>query len=174
MTATGVGLGSVALVADPDLRATRIRGREVFLGAAVAAGLYGIFRVGDRLARRIMPRGGDDIEEVYRLRRLRPGPELALRLSLVIAPAEELFWRGLVCRRLAARFGPWRGAFVAAAAYGGAHVVTGNLTLTGAASTAGAYWSALAAAGVPMGALIVSHAVWDIWIFLLQPTGPRR
>jgi uncharacterized protein len=171
MTATGAGLGTLALVAEPELRRTRIRPRDLALGAAAAAGLYAIFGVGDRAARRIMPTGGEDIDEVYRLRALRTAPELAARLAVVIAPAEELFWRGLVCRRLVARLGPLRGAAAAAAAYGGAHVVTGNLTLTGAAATAGAYWSALAAAGLPMGALIVSHVIWDIWIFLVQPTG---
>jgi uncharacterized protein len=170
MTATGIGLGTLALVADPELRRTRVRARDVGLGGATAAGLYAIFRLGDRLARRIMPSGGEDIDRVYALRSLRPAGELAARLGLVIGPAEELFWRGLVCRRLAERLGPWRGAAVATVAYGGAHAVTGNLTLIGAATTAGAYWSALAAAGMPMGALIVSHVIWDIWVFLVQPT----
>ncbi len=48
--------------------------------------------------------------------------------------------------------------------------MTANLTLMGAAGVAGAYWATLSAAGLPMGALIVSHIVWDIWIFLLAPT----
>jgi hypothetical protein len=56
------------------------------------------------------------------------------------------------------------------AAYGSAHLVTGNLTLIGAASVAGAFWGALHARGVPMGALIVSHMAWDVWIFLIAPT----
>lgn len=173
MTATGACLGSLALVADPDLRKTRIRPAHIALGAVTAAGLYAVFRVGDRLARRIMPKGGEDIDEVYRLRALRPAPELAARLALVIGPAEELFWRGMIQRALAERFGRWRGAALAAGAYGAAHVMTGNLTLTGAAATAGAYWSTLAAGGLPMGALIASHAMWDVWIFLVQPTaGP--
>jgi membrane protease YdiL (CAAX protease family) len=174
MTATGACLGSLALAADPELRRTRIRARDVALGLAAAAGLYGVFRVGDHLARRIMPRGGEDIDEVYRLRTLRPTAELVARLALVIGPAEELFWRGLVQRRLVARLGPLKGTAVAAGVYGAAHVVAGNPTLLGAATTAGAYWSALAAAGMPMGALVMSHVVWDIWIFLLQPTTDRR
>jgi len=33
-------------------------------------------------------------------------------------------------------------------------------------------WAALAALGVPMPALVGSHVVWDIWIFLVQPTQP--
>ena len=71
------------------------------------------------------------------------------------------------------RFRRWRGAALGSALYGGAHVVTGNLTLTGAASTAGAYWSALHAAGLSLPALVVSHIAWDVWTFLIAPTsGP--
>lgn len=172
MTATGLALGGLALVSEPDLRRTRIRGRDVALGLSSAAGLYGIFQAGDRLARRIMPRGAQEIGGIYSLRRLRPAAELAARLTLVIAPAEEFFWRGFLQRRLDRRVGAWPAAALGATAYGGAHVVTGNFTLTGAAAVAGAYWAVLTAAGLPMGALVVSHMVWDVWIFLLAPTEP--
>lgn len=147
-----------------------MRARHVPLGLAVAAGLYAIFQVGDRMARRMVPGGRGQIREIYELRRLRPPEEIAARLALVIGPAEELFWRGWLQRRLAARYGSISGALAAATAYGGAHLVTGNTTLIGAAAMAGVYWSALAAAGVPMAALIVSHMAWDIWIFLIAPT----
>jgi len=175
MTSAGTVLGTLALVSERDLRRDiRIRKKDIGLGLAAAAGLYGVFQAGDRLARKLLPTGGDDIGEIYSLDRLRPKPEIAARLALVIGPAEELFWRGFVQRRLQrTRLGRWKGAAAAAAAYGGAHVVTGNLTLTGAAGVAGAYWSALAAAGMPMGALIVSHVAWDVWIFLVAPTAPR-
>jgi hypothetical protein len=62
------------------------------------------------------------------------------------------------------------GAAAASLAYGGAHLVTGNVALIGAAGVAGLYWSVLAAMGAPMAALITSHVVWDIWIFLVAPT----
>lgn len=170
MTLTGLSLGSLSLLAEPELRATRIRGRDVAAGLGSAAALYGVFVVGDRLARRIMPSGGRDIEDIYGLRRLRPRAEIAARLAFVIGPAEELFWRGFVARRLRRRLGPWRGAAAAAAAYGGAHIVTGNPTLVGAAGAAGAFWSALDAAGMPMASLVVSHVAWDLWTFLIAPT----
>lgn len=173
MTATGATLGSLSIVSDREVRRTRVGARDVALGLASAAALYGVFQVGDRLARRIMPTGGDDIDAIYGLQDLRPKPELAARLALVIGPAEELFWRGFVQRRLERRLGRWRGAAASASAYGGAHLVTRNLTLTGAASVAGAYWSGLAALGMPMGALVVSHVAWDVWIFLVAPTVPR-
>jgi membrane protease YdiL (CAAX protease family) len=172
MTKTGIALGWLSLATEPDLGRLRPRANDVALGVGSAAALYGIFQAGDRLARRLMPRGAEDIGQVYELRNLRPAPEIAARLALVIGPAEELFWRGFVQRRLASRFGRWPGAALASVAYAGAHVSTGNLTLVGAAGTAGAFWSTLAAAGFPMPALIVSHVAWDLWIFLIAPTQP--
>jgi membrane protease YdiL (CAAX protease family) len=170
MTATGLSLGSLALAARPELRRTRIRGRDVALGLGIAAGLYGVFKVGDQVARRIMPKGSKEIEEMYALRDLLPAAQIAGRLALIIAPAEELFWRGFVQDRLQRRLGTWPGAAAATAAYGGAHLSTGNLTLLGAANVAGAAWGGLYAAGVPMGALVVSHVAWDLWTFLVAPT----
>jgi hypothetical protein len=172
MTGTASVLGAVSLLGSPRLRRQRWSAREVALGTAIAAGLYGVFTVGDRVARVVMPSGDQDIGDIYELRRLRPRAELALRLALVIAPAEELFWRGLLQDWLAERYGPSKGAAIAAAMYGGAHICTGNPTLVGAATIAGAAWSGLAAAGAPMPALIASHIIWDVWIFLVRPTQP--
>jgi membrane protease YdiL (CAAX protease family) len=171
MTMTGLGLGSLALLASKAARGTRIGRRDVAGGLASAAALYATFRVGDRFARRFVPGGEAQIRDIYTLRTLRPKSEIAARLAAVIGPAEELFWRGLVQEDLMARFGRWRGSALAAMAYGGVHIVTGNFTLFGAAGIAGAHWCLLRAAGVPLGALVVSHVTWDIWIFLVQPTG---
>jgi membrane protease YdiL (CAAX protease family) len=171
MTLTGLGLGSLALLTSRPARRTRIGPADVALGLASAATLYTTFRVGDSFARRFVPGGDEEIRDIYTLRTLRPRPEIATRLAIVIGPAEELFWRGLVQEALMARFGRWPGAALAAMAYGGVHIVTGNFTLFGAAGIAGAHWCALYAAGVPLGALVVSHVTWDIWIFLVQPTG---
>jgi CAAX protease family protein len=173
MTATGLALGGLALATEPELRRTRVRGSDLAAGLASAAGLYAVFLAGDRAARQLLPKGGQEIGQIYALQDLRPRGELAARLALVIGPAEELFWRGFVNRRLARRLGPWLGAAIGSAAYGGAHIATGNFTLLGAAGVAGAYWSALAAAGMPMGALVVSHAAWDLWTFLVLPTSGR-
>jgi CAAX protease family protein len=166
MTATGLTLGALALIGEPEARRVRIGPREAAFGLASAAALYAIFRGGDALARDAMPRGAQEIGEVYGLRALKPRDELGLRLGLVIGPAEELFWRGFVQARA--------GFVSAAALYGGAHLVSENATLVGAATVAGAYWGLLRALGMPLGALIVSHVAWDIWIFLVAPTEELR
>jgi membrane protease YdiL (CAAX protease family) len=171
MTTTGVVLGGLALLANPRLRRTRIRPPHVLVGLTSAATLYATFKAGDRFARRFVPGGDAQIRDIYALRELAPRSDTALRLAAVIGPAEELFWRGLVQEALARRYGRWTGAAMAATAYSAVHVTTGNFTLMGAAGVAGAHWCALYAAGVPLGALIVSHCAWDVWIFLVQPTG---
>jgi membrane protease YdiL (CAAX protease family) len=171
MTYTGLGLGSLALVTSPPARRAGIRWWHVPVGLLSAGILYVTFQVGDRFVRRFVPSGDREIREIYALRTLRPKEEIATRLATIVGPAEELFWRGLVQAALMRRFGRWRGAALATMAYGGVHVTTGNFTLMGAAGVAGAHWCTLYAMGVPLGALIVSHVAWDIWIFLVQPTG---
>ena len=162
MTLTGAALGGLAFATGPEVRRARFRPGDVALGLASAAGLYAIFRAGDAFARQVMPQGDAEIGDIYALRELRPKEELALRLALVIGPAEELFWRGYVQSRA--------GYLVTTALYGGAHIVTENWTLVGAATVAGAYWGLLRALGAPLGALVASHVAWDIWIFLIGPT----
>jgi membrane protease YdiL (CAAX protease family) len=169
--AVGVGgLGAFALYANPDLRKTRVTPADVARGIASAGLLYGIFQVGDRFARKVMPNGGAEIDEIYRKRGLAPDPFIAATLAILIAPGEELFWRGLVNGYLAQRLGPVAGSAAGATVYGAIHLVSGNLTLTGAAGVAGAFWSLEQLAYGRMGTLIVSHIGWDLWIFLVRPT----
>jgi hypothetical protein len=167
----GVGsLGLYALACEPSLRRERPRGRDLLAGLGSAAALYGIFQVGDRMARRIMPAGAQEIGAIYELRRAAPRPAIVTVLALIIGPGEELFWRGLVQRNLQRRYGAIAGWLLASSAYGAVHLVSENLTLTGAAGTAGLFWGALYAKEQRLPPLIISHVAWDIWIFLIAPT----
>jgi membrane protease YdiL (CAAX protease family) len=169
--AAGVGsLGAYALYANPDLRRTRVRPSDVARGVASAGLLYGVFQLGDRFARRVMPNGGAEIDDIYRKRGLAPDPLIAGALALLIAPGEELFWRGLLNRYLVQELNPVAGNAAGAIIYGAIHLVSGNLTLTGAAGVAGAFWSLEHLAQGRMAPLIVSHVAWDLWIFLVRPT----
>jgi membrane protease YdiL (CAAX protease family) len=170
MTGTGITLGGLALTAQPELRKTRIGLKEIILGLGSAAALYGIFQVGDKISRKIVPNGGKQIDSIYALKRLRPRKELVIRLSTVVGPSEEIFWHGFLQDGLMKKFGKFWGWFLSTAAYGACHTVSGNFTLVGAATIAGGFWGALYALGVPLGALIVSHIAWDNIIFLVAPT----
>ena len=171
MTATGLGLGGWALLTSRPSRRVGVGPGRVLAGLGSALALYLTFKSGDRFARRFVPGGDAQIRDIYALRSLRPRTEIATRLALIVGPGEEIFWRGLVQSALMRRYGRWPGGALAALAYAGVHVTTGNFTLLGAAGVAGAHWCVLYAARVPLGALIVSHVAWDLWIFLVQPTG---
>lgn len=170
MTLGAGSLGLYALRVRPELRSQAPRRRDLLPGILSAVGLYAIFQIGDRLSRRIMPAGEEDIEAVYHLRTLAPKGLIAVLLVTVIGPSEELFWRGLVQEAFVERLGPVKGTAAGAATYGATHLVTGNLTLTGAATVAGGYWGAEYAWRRRLGPLLVSHILWDVWIFLVQPT----
>lgn len=169
--AVGVGsLGAFALYANPALRRTRARPRDLVVGLGTAVGLYGVFQVGDRVARKVIPGGAADIEDIYLRRNLADHQFIALALALLIAPGEELFWRGLVNGYLAQELGPVKGNALGATIYGAVHLVTRNFTLFGAAGIAGAYWSLQWLFEGRMASQVVSHVAWDVWIFLVQPT----
>ncbi len=170
MTGTGITLGGLALTSQPELRHAKIGLKEIVLGLGSAAALYGIFHIGDKMSRKIVPNGGQQIDSIYALKRIRPRKELMLRLGLVIGPAEEYFWRGFLQDGLMKKFGKLKGWLLGSAAYGGVHIASGNFTLIGAATIAGGFWGGLYALGVPLGALIVSHIAWDNIIFLIAPT----
>ena len=170
MTGTGIVLGGLAWTARPELRKTRIGLREIILGLGSAAALYGIFNIGDKMSRKVLPHAGNQIEQIYALKRIRPRKELMMRLGLVVGPSEEYFWRGFLQDGLMKKFGKFTGWLLGTAAYGGVHIASGNFTLIGAATVAGGFWGALYALGVPLGALIVSHIAWDNIIFLIAPT----
>jgi membrane protease YdiL (CAAX protease family) len=170
MTLGAGSLGLYALAVEPELRRERPRPRDLAVGLASAAALYGVFQAGDRLARRITPAGEGEIAAIYELRSLAPRPAIATALALVIGPSEELFWRGLVQRSLQRRLGRLGAAALTSIVYGGIHLVSENLTLTGAAGVAGAFWGAVYAREQRLGGLILSHVAWDLWIFLIAPT----
>ncbi|MDL1898666.1 CPBP family intramembrane metalloprotease [Anaerolineae bacterium CFX7] len=174
MTYTGAALGPIALAAQPQLRKTRFTWTDVVLGLSSAGVLYAIFQVADRVTRKILPGGARDIDAIYGLDAYRPKQEIAARLALIIGPAEELFWRGFIQERFMNAYGRIIGTGMATAAYGGAHLVAGNFTLIGAATVAGAFWGGMAMLGATPGTLIISHAFWDVFIFLIAPTQERQ
>jgi CAAX protease family protein len=170
MTLSVGGLMAYALATEPSLRRERPKARDLATGLGSAAALYGIFQLGDRFARQIMPAGDQEIGAIYALRRAAPRPAIAAALALVIGPGEEIFWHGFVQRRLQRRYGRLRAWLLTSAVYGGIHLVSKNLTLTGAAATAGLFWGGIFAVEGRLASTIVSHVSWDIWIFLIAPT----
>ncbi len=146
-------------------------GLDVALGVGTFALLYAAFWIGDKLIRFIRPVSGNEISAIYELRTQAPLVVIALLLVFVIAPAEELYWRGLVNWAIGARWGDGAAVILGTAAYGAVHLVTQNAAIVLAALAAGFVWSLLYAIRRRLFPVIISHVLFDLFLFVLAPLG---
>lgn len=162
---------AVSARAAPSGLAARLRPRagDLALGLALAAVLYagtrfvlwaGCGGVTDALC--------DPLAELvgrFRARALFP----AIVLGLFAAPAEELFWRGLVQERLVARLGAPLGVASATGIAVAVALATREPVLALATAPTYAVWGALAAWRRSLAAPIVSHAAWTLLVAVIAP-----
>ena len=98
----------------------------------------------------------------------------ALLLSVVVmVPAEELFWRGLVQAELAARHGVAAAAIVTWVAFTAVNVPSRSVPIVLGAAVGGAVWAALAWWSGGMLASLASHILWT-GLMLALPPAPGR
>jgi membrane protease YdiL (CAAX protease family) len=93
----------------------------------------------------------------------------AVVLATLVAPAEELFWRGFVQERLVRRLGPWPGVAVTTSLAVALALATREPLLALATLPTYAAWGALAAWRGGLFAPIVSHAVWSVLVASIAP-----
>jgi membrane protease YdiL (CAAX protease family) len=112
-------------------------------------------------------------QAVYDQRRgLSLGQALAISL-LVVAPGEELLWRGVVLGVLMRALPGWPVASVIAwAAYVAANAFSGSIPIMLAAAVGGAAWTALAAWTGGVVAPLACHVMWT-GLMIVRPPVPR-
>jgi membrane protease YdiL (CAAX protease family) len=145
------------------------RWADFVLGLLSAIVLYGVFYLGRGVLLALWPESSSYLALVYAPRRGISLLVVALLLLLVTGPAEEIFWRGLVQRVLVDRLGPARGLAAAVFLYTAVHVWTLNLPLLLAALAAGVFFGLLYLRSGRLPAVMVSHALWGVIIFVLFP-----
>jgi len=168
------GVAGVGLVVEPTLRrelAEELRRdgvRGVVEGVGLALGLYALFWIGNHLVRHVG--FGESVDLVYGLGHGVSRVRIAALLLWVIGPAEEIVWRGLVQRQWA-RQEPRASMGWATALYAAVHVPSGNWVLVMAAAVAGMVWGGWYYVRRRLWANIVSHALWDVLVFVVWPLG---
>lgn len=142
----------------------------VCLGVAIAAALWGVFWVGDKVSTALFSFPSPQIAAIYGLRDGHSSVAIGLALLLVIGPAEEIFWRGYVQHGLSVRCGRNAGFLLTTLIYTLVHLWSFNLMLLLSAFVAGAAWGLLYRLFPRhLAAIIISHAIWDCVVFVVFP-----
>ncbi|MFM8474022.1 MAG: lysostaphin resistance A-like protein [Candidatus Kapaibacterium sp.] len=145
------------------------RGRLV-LGGLVHGVLWATISVGGLIVMRtFVPWLHDEAERIFSLSAQVPGWMSSVLLVLLIAPAEELFWRGYVLAFLSQRVGAKHAPWFMAALDALVHTATGNILLVGAAGFFGLRWARLRERTGYLLPCVISHAAWDIIVFVIYP-----
>lgn len=142
---------------------------HVPLGLGSAVVLYLMFFTGHKIAALILPFASDQVGLVYRTRGQADLWLIAVLLFAWVGPAEEVFWRAFVQRRLGRQYGPFAGFVVTAAIYTVVHIWSFNLMLLAAAGLCGLFWGAMFFRFRSVWPALISHAVWDVVIFVFLP-----
>lgn len=143
---------------------------NIALGVGLAAVLWGVFWLGEYLSTLMFDFARPQVDSIYGMKEGENPVTLTLLMLLIIGPAEEIFWRGCLQNRLSARWNPNIGFVQTTLAYGLVHISKFNFMLIMAAMVAGAVWG-LAYRFFPekLGAIIISHALWDCAVFIWFP-----
>ena len=144
--------------------------RQLLLGIALAAALWGVFWVGDKLSSLMFGFARGPVDSIYGMTTGIQPWIIALLLLFIIGPAEELFWRGFVQQQLSSHWGENWGFVVTTAIYTLIHLWSFNFMLIMAALVCGIVWGGLYRLQPKwLPALVVSHAVWDACVFVAFP-----
>lgn len=171
MTVTAFSLAAVSLILQ------RKQAKDIYafnaafipIGILSAVFLYGVFWVGHFLSTRILPFAAAQVDSIYTIRAGQNPWIVAGLLAFIIGPAEEIFWRGFVQKRLSNKYGILAGIVLATAFYTLVHLWSFNLMLLAASAVCGAFWGLFFAATDNLWPVIISHVVWDVTIFILWP-----
>jgi len=141
----------------------------IIIGLVSAAILYFVFYAGDYISKQIFDFADKQVMGIYCNKVLLDPMVIGLLLFFIIGPAEEIFWRGFVQDTLAEKFGDNAGWIVGALIYGGVHIFALNFMLFMAALVCGLFWGYMFKRYKSLWPGIISHAVWDLTIFVLIP-----
>lgn len=171
MTTSAVVLTALATLSCRECVTTlRFTPRQIVAGVAIAAVLWAVFWVGDKVSQLMFSFARPEVDMIYGMKTGTDPVVVGLLLLLIIGPAEELFWRGFVQRSLSARWGTDAAFAVTLVLYTVIHVWAFNVMLLLAALVVGGCWGLLyRLRPQALPALIVSHAVWDVCAFVLFP-----
>jgi membrane protease YdiL (CAAX protease family) len=144
--------------------------KSIIIGLGFASVLYVIFLIGQAISHFLFSFSQSQVNSIYGLGKGSSMWMIIMLLLFVTGPAEEIYWRGFLQKRLADRYGAWQGWLLATAVYAGVHICSLNFMLVGAAAVAGLFWGWLYWRLDNLALVMISHATWSAAIFAIFPT----
>lgn len=171
MTGSACILSTLSTIFNPGWwKRVKLSGRGVVEGIAIAVVLWGVFWIGDKLSQIIFNFARGQVDLIYGMKEGESPWLLTALMLLLIGPAEEIFWRGYVQQTLQKRWNPNAGFVVTTLIYAIVHAGSCNFMLVMAAFVAGAAWGLLYRLFPDkFFAIILSHALWDVAVFVWFP-----
>ena len=146
--------------------------KEVALGLVSAVALYGVFYLGNYHSTAWFDFAKPQIGNIYSMKDGNNLYLVGVLLLILIGPAEEIFWRGYVQRTVGHKYGDWTAFILTTLVYTLVHVWSFNFMLIMAAMVCGAFWGLMFMFNKKnLVSLVISHAVWDLSVFILFPIG---
>lgn len=143
--------------------------RDAFIGLNSAALLWGMFYVGNWLSSLMFSFAEAQVDSIYALKEGSDKWLLGALLFFLIGPAEEIFWRGYVQQLLEERKGKQFALVATSTVYALVHLWSFNFMLIMAALVCALFWGLLYMYHKNLLTLTLSHAMWDLTVFVLFP-----
>ena len=171
MTFSGMTLTLYSTWASPGWwKDVRLDIDNVVMGVVLAAALWGVFWLGEFFSTMLFDFARPQVDMIYGMKEGENPWVLSALMLFIIGPAEEIFWRAYLQKNLSSSWNPNIGFVVTTILYSIVHLSKFNFMLIMAAMVAGFVWG-LAYRLFPekLGAIILSHALWDCAVFIWFP-----
>lgn len=171
MAVSGVVLSTFAFFGRRTWRVElKLNATTLVLGIVIAAALWIVFWTGDKVSSWLFNFARPEVNAIYGLKSTTSPWIVGTVLLFVIGPAEEIFWRGYLQHHFTRRLGANVGFILTTAIYTLVHIWSFNLMLVLSALVAGFAWGLLYRLFPrQLGAIILSHALWDCVVFVVLP-----
>lgn len=143
--------------------------KYVWFGIIHAILLYGLSRLGVYIFATFFDWTIPQIIAIYQTRSQASPILISILLLFLIAPAEEIFWRGFIHKRLIDKLGVKIATIIAIFLYTFVHIWAFNFMLLLAAFVLGLHWTLIYAKYRSVIPGLISHAIWDLLIFVVLP-----
>ena len=171
MTGSACTLSLCATLFSPEWwKRVHFTPANIIWGVVIAVALWGIFWLGDKVSQLMFDFARPQVDTIYGMKEGESPWLLTALMLFLIGPAEEIFWRGYVQENFSKRWNPNIGFAVTTLIYALVHAGSFNFMLIMAALVAGAAWGLLYRLFPKyFAAIIISHALWDVAVFIWFP-----